>query len=182
MVDFEAAAFEAVEAASLNGEVMDQDRFEEVLGWCGRITAPFLLAEAWDTGVVGAAEVASCVGSVWSGSEFPDSALGHPRWRELFQAAGFTRDGEPAERPDQPLELWRGTVPERCRDWSWSTDRTLAERYANGGFRRPTGRLYRVVAPPATLLAAYNGRAESEYVIDTHGLDIMEWRSAGEAD
>ena len=48
------------------------------------------------------------------------------------------------------MELWRGSVPERRTDWSWTTRRTVAQEYAAGtGVRRPTtGRLFRTLAPP----------------------------------
>jgi hypothetical protein len=109
-------------------------------------------------------------------AEYPDAALDRPAWRQLFTAAGFTADGRPAERPAGPVELWRGSVPERRADWSWTTRRAVAEGYATGtGARRPTtGRLYRVVAPAAALLAHNTGRVEDEYVIDTGGLTIAE--------
>ncbi|MFD4320475.1 hypothetical protein [Streptomyces sp. NPDC058548] len=127
-----------------------------------------------DGGLVEAAALAVHIGPVWSATEFPDAALGHARWRELWRAAGFTRDGQPAARPGGPVELWRGSVPERRADWSWTTERAIAEEYAAGGYRREVGRLYRTVAPPGALLGAYNGRGEGEYVIDTDGLTIFE--------
>lgn len=108
-------------------------------------------------------------------AEYPDRALTREEWRDLFREAGFTIDGHPAPRPTQPVTLWRGSVPERRTDWSWSTARTVAEGYANGTrARRPQGRLYRVDAPPAALLAANMERDEAEYVVDTVGLRITE--------
>ncbi|MFI7337097.1 hypothetical protein ACIBUY_04055 [Streptomyces sp. NPDC050085] len=174
-MDMEAAAFATIKRAIGDG-VMNLERFDQVLAWGGRIAGPHLLSEAWDAGVIDGVTVTARIGDVWSLAEFPDAALGHARWRELFRVAGFTRNCEPAERPDQPLELWRGSVAERCRDWSWSTDHELALKYARGGYRRPPGRLYRMVAPPPALLAAYDGRGESEYVVDTDGILIEERR------
>jgi hypothetical protein len=49
-------------------------------------------------------------------SEYPDDALDREAWRTLFARADFTADGRPAERPAGPVELWRGSVPERRAD------------------------------------------------------------------
>ncbi|WP_413106176.1 hypothetical protein [Streptomyces sp. Inha503] len=69
--------------------------------------------------------------------------------------ARVVRRGRPAERPAGPVELWRGSVPERRSDWSWTTRRTVAGGYATGtGVHRPTtGCLYRTIASPSALLA-----------------------------
>jgi len=94
----------------------------------------------------------------------------------MFTAAGYTADGRPAPHPTSPVELWRGSVPARRADWSWTARRTVAEGYATGtGAHRPTtGRLYRTLAPASALLAYNSNRDEDEYVIDTRGLEITE--------
>lgn len=166
-VDMDAHAFATVTDAALAGDAWDVEQLGTVLNWAGRIAGPYLLWDAYDGGVIEGDTVASHIGRVWSRAELPDAALGHDRWRMLFGAAGFTRDGAPAARPSEPVELWRGSVPERRTDWSWSTDRETAGHYAAGSFWRPPGRLYRLVAPPAALLCANNGRDEYEYVVDT---------------
>jgi hypothetical protein len=171
--DLEAEAFEAVAQAAARGIVWSSADAERMLCWCGRIAAPYLLMDAWESGVLADADLAAHIGQAWSMAEFPDR-YGHDRWRELFHEAGFTLDGRPAQRPAAALELWRGSVPERRTDWSWTTERAVAEQYASGHYRRPVGRLYRVLAPPSAMLAANTGRDEAEYVIDTTGLDIIE--------
>ncbi|WP_406507649.1 hypothetical protein [Streptomyces sp. NBC_00212] len=141
----------------------------------GRNSGPGHLAEAVSDGKITNETVAALIGRVWSSAEFPDRHLDRDSWRWLFGLAGFTVDGKPAPRPTKPIVLWRGTVPERRTDWSWSTDRAVSERYASGGLNyRPPGRLYTVLAPPAALLCANTERGEAEYVIDTQGLDIRE--------
>jgi hypothetical protein len=151
------------------------DEFEQLLGYAGMRNGPALLFDAWAGRHITPETITATIGEVWSCAEYPDQNIDRDGWRILFRKAGFTIDGKPAERPTEPLTLWRGSVPERRRDWSWSTDRTVADGYANGtGARRPKGRLYRVVAPPEALLCANNGREEAEYVIDTRGLRITE--------
>lgn len=173
-VDLEGHAFGVVADAVAAGDIWGAEQLSTVLDWAGRIAGPYLLWEAHAGDLVDEAALAAHIGPVWSRTEFPDAALGHGRWRELWRSAGFTRDGRPAERPADPVELWRGSVPERRADWSWTTDRAVAEEYAAGGHSRAVGRLYRTVAPSGVLLGAYNGRGEAEYVVDTDGLTIIE--------
>ncbi|MFD8413973.1 hypothetical protein ACFV2Q_19815 [Streptomyces sp. NPDC059650] len=112
---------------------------------------------------------------VWSGAEYPHQNLDESLWRMLFEAAGYTVDGKAAERPTEPLTLWRGSVPGRRRDWSWTSDRTIAEEFAFKGVRgRPIGVVWETKVPPRSLLSFDNGREESEYVVDTHGLRIVQ--------
>ncbi|MGY1548283.1 hypothetical protein [Streptomyces sp. MN6] len=174
--DLGAEAFAAVAEAAGCGELLDAGRFAELLLMVGRLDGPALLFDAWSGETIDASTLTAHVGQVWSMAEYPDAALDRPAWRRLFAAAGFTTDGRPAERPADPVELWRGSVSERRADWSWSTRRAVAESYATGtGARRPTtGRLYRVVAPPSALLAHNTGRDEDEYVLDTDALTITE--------
>lgn len=103
----------------------------------GRCAGPGLLAAAYAAGKIEDSTVASLIGGIWSGAEYPD--------RELDRA-----------------------------DWSWTADRTTAERFAAGAGGRPAGRIYTLLAPPESLLCANNCRSESEYVVDTRGLDIRE--------
>ena len=67
-------------------------------------------------------------------AEFPDSELGRDAWRLLFLKVGYSVDGRTADRPSEPLTLWRGSVPERRADWSWTADREIAASYAAGSF------------------------------------------------
>ncbi|SMF64527.1 hypothetical protein [Streptomyces sp. Amel2xC10] len=148
----------------------DQDQADEALRSrsAERTYEQLLVADRLTT-----AELDYLIGGIWSGAEFPDRHLDRDTWRWLFKVAGFTIDGTSAERPAEPIVLWRGSVPERRTDWSWSTNRSIAEGYANGtAARRPTGRLYTVLAPPESLLCANNCRGEDEIVVDTRGLQI----------
>lgn len=175
-VDLAAQAFTAVTEAAARGELLGAGPLGDLLLLAERLDGPALLHTAWSSGAIDAHVLAVHVGRVWSMAEYPDAALGHPVWRRLFAAAGYTADGRPARPPAGPVELWRGSVPERRTDWSWTARRAVAEGYATGtGARRPTtGRLYRVLAPPPALLAHNTGRGEDEYVLDTHGLALTE--------
>jgi hypothetical protein len=159
----------------LAADHLTADELEYLICREGRNHGPAVLFDAWFGKRIDRDTLAAVIGGVWSGAEYPDQCIDRIGWRHLFRAAGFTIDGKPAQRPDDPIRLWRGTVPERRTDWSWTTDRTIAEGYANGtAARRPKGRLYTVLAPPEALLCANNCRDEAEYVVDTRGLQIRE--------
>jgi len=160
-------------ALAQHGQPLTTDELAVRLARAGRDYGPALLSAAWQQQYIDQAVLAAHVGDVWSGAEYPDRMLERDEWRALFAAAGYTVNGRPAPRPDGPLELWRGSVPERARDWSWTATRRIAEGYAAGtAARRPEGRLYRTVAPPEALLCHNTGRDEDEYVIDTSQLTI----------
>lgn len=97
--------------------------------------------------------------------------------------AGFTVDGSPAQRPNQPVTLWRGIVPRLRRRMSWTSDCLLAQKFALEGFReRPKGFVYQTSAPPEALLCVnHASRRESEYVINTKGLAIKAARADDES-
>jgi hypothetical protein len=146
---------------------LELDEFETQLGRVGRVNGPAFLCDAWQCEVISSDTLTAVIGHVWADAEYPNQNLDRELWRELFRAAGFTVDGKLAERPKEPVEVWRGSVPERRTDWSWSTDRTVAEKFAAGVRGRKPGRLYRLMAPPWSLLCANTERGEAEYVIDT---------------
>lgn len=145
-----------------------------LIGLAGRVNGPGFLAEALSEDKVTNGIVAALVGSVWSSAEYPDRELDHDTWRWLFDIAGFTVDGKRAQRPTEPMTLFRGSVPERRTDWSWSRTRAVAELFAAGPRGRGKGRLWVCEVPPESMLAVNTGRDEDEVVVDTRGLRITE--------
>lgn len=161
---------------ALRGDTLTADQWDDLACRAGRVHAPALLYAAWEGGVIADDVVAEVIGSVWAMAEYPDRSLARAEWRELFDAAGYTVDGHRSPRPAEPLVLWRGSVPERALDWSWSASREVAERYAAGRVAgRQPGRLYRAVVPPEALLCSNAGhdRGEAEYVVDTALVDAI---------
>ncbi|MEH0582816.1 hypothetical protein QA942_01380 [Streptomyces sp. B21-106] len=150
------------------------EELDWLIGLAGRAEGPQFLSEALSEDKITAATVTALVGPIWSSAEYPDRELDHDTWRWLFDVAGFTIDGKPADRPTEPLTLYRGSVPERCTDWSWTRTRAVAERFAEGPRGRGKGRLWVCEVPPAHMLAANTGRDEDEIVVDTRGLQIAE--------
>jgi hypothetical protein len=158
-------------------EPIGAEDFDTLLLQAGRAHVPYLVATAWAEDIITVSTLQAVIGWAWSGPEYPDEALDTDEWRYLFDSAGFTVDGKPAERPTEPIRLYRGTAyPYRCR-WSWTTDLSVAERFANRWDfveGRLPGRIFTMLAPPDFLLCQNNGRQEMEYVVDTRDLKIRE--------
>ncbi len=91
----------------------------------------------------------------------------------MFELSGYTVDGVPAHRPEESMVLYRGSVPELRKNWSWTDSRAVAEKYADGEhYSRPLGRVWTATVEPWRLMASNRDRAEREYVVDTDGLAI----------
>lgn len=133
-------------AVDLAGEVWSElananhwttDEVERRLQQVGRNYGPLLLAEAyWANDLTDSAAVTACVGPSCSMAEFPERSLDPDEWRQLFDAAGYTVTGEDglavrAVLPREPVVLWRGATQAGRLGWSWSSDRHVAERFAN---------------------------------------------------
>ncbi|SBT91376.1 hypothetical protein GA0115233_10308 [Streptomyces sp. DI166] len=146
-----------------------------LMGLAGRTSGPMFLEEALSEGKIADETVTALIGDVWSSAEFPDRHLDHDTWRWMFDVAGFTVDGKQAQRPTEPITLYRGSVPERRTDWSWTRDIRVAEKFAAGSPGRPPSRVWVCVVPPTAMLAVNTGRNEDEIVVDTRGLQITEY-------
>lgn len=138
------------------------------------------------------AEVAAgAVPHAWSAVEFPHQALAEGEWRELFDFAGYTREGVPADRPTEPLTLWRGALAEHRRGWSWTDDLDLARWFADRPLTDRRGRVWVATVEPARLLARISTfrtveparllaglsqaqTGEPQYVVDARGLDVAD--------
>jgi hypothetical protein len=153
---------------------LDTAELSWLMGLAGRTYGPMFLADAWDGSKVTDQTVADVIGDVWSSAEFPDRHLDRDTWRHLFNVAGFTRDGKRTSRPTEPMTLYRGSVPERRDDWSWTKDIEVAEKFAAGSPGRPKSQLWVCTVPPSHMLAANSYRDEDEVVVDTRGLHIAE--------
>ena len=102
-------------------------------------------------------------------AEWPANNLPAGQWVDLFEEAGFTRDGKPVPRPQRPVTLYRGCHHERRFGMSWTTDRAQAEWFVGRNLGRGVGRIYTHRAGAVELLAYIHesGRRENEYVLDS---------------
>jgi hypothetical protein len=139
---------------------------ERVVHRLGRVWGPYVL-DVLNTARALTPEVARLAGPIWGMAEYPEGSGGMPRatWFQVFALAGYTIDGEPAERPGGPVKLFRGAPRSRRFRMAWTDDLATAERFAHGGLRgREPGRLWAADVAPDRLLARIHedGRGESE--------------------
>jgi hypothetical protein len=106
----------------------------------------------------------------------PELTVNHERWRELFGRAGYTENGEPAEKPTGGnVILYRGTTAQFRQYWSWTPDLTFAAWHA----ARTRGRIWRAIVPRTNILASCMQQGDREYVVDTAGAVIQPFRETG---
>jgi hypothetical protein len=157
------------------GRVATAEELDSALPRVGRVYGPTLLSALLGHDLITGEDLTRLVGVVWSMAEYPDDALGHERWLELFTLAGYTVDGVLATRPSSSVTLYRGSVPERRADWSWTDSLDIAQSYAHGGIGgRPQSTVWTAEVDPARLLARISERDEDEYVVNTADLPIHE--------
>ncbi|MGO3320261.1 MAG: hypothetical protein ACTIL0_07105 [Microbacterium gubbeenense] len=118
-------------------------------------------------------DVAEAVQAVWSGAHLPAQNLGVLTWIDLFQIAGYTVDGKRAERPTEPVTLYRLAEPRFVHRLAWTASIDVAERFTEINRARygdRTRHIYTLTVQPERLLAHITDRDEDEYVTDTRGL------------
>lgn len=118
-------------------------------------------------------DIAEAVPDVWSGAHLPANSLGIRTWIDLFNRSGYTVDGKRAERPTEPLTLYRLAEPRFVHRLAWTGSLEVAEKFAVINKARYGDRprfIYTVTVPPERLLAHITDRDEDEYITDTRGL------------
>ena len=159
----------------LAADTLTGEELQYLIGRGGRDSGSWLLYTAYTEAKITDAVLAETIGGVWSMADRPDRDLDRDEWRMLFAAAGFTVDGERKPRPTEPMTLFRGSVPERQTDWSWTYSVDVATKYADGNMPgRAAGKLWVCEVPPEAMLAINTERDEDEIVVDTRGLNIRE--------
>jgi hypothetical protein len=92
---------------------LNRSEFDLCARAVGPYNAPALLSDLVSEGSLelGRLDMAGAVAAVWSTSAFAESALARVRWVELLRSNGFSVDGQRADLPAEPVQLWRGCVP-----------------------------------------------------------------------
>ena len=156
-----------------------QKQIETALSYVGRNGAPTLLWHLRQLGLLTRPAARRCVGDTWSMSD-GQVDLDLDLWLALFQWAGYTDSGKRADRPAEPLALYRGAPEESRYRWSWTEDLQLAQWFATRFSDRPghlPSKVWTAVVPPSRLLAHIVDcrPGEREYVVYTPGLEITEF-------
>lgn len=110
---------------------------------------------------------ADLVLDAWSHPEWPEAVLGTTRWVALFRSVGFaSRPPRPA--PTDGLQVFRGASWGRRRGMAWTTDRAVAQRFADRWSASGTsaGTVFAWWAPSRAVLAMIDDRNEAEVVVD----------------
>lgn len=152
-----------------SGGPMDLDTCLRVFARVERPWRPLLLRDLVDSGalVLGPA-VAAVVPLAWA-SGHPEDAVERGRWLEWFGAVGFTVEGTVAQRPGEPVTLYRGCTRGAVRRMAWTAEPAAAWVYAHGRVAgRLPGQIWAAVVAPEYLLACL--ARHREYVVDPCGL------------
>jgi hypothetical protein len=159
----------------LNGTV-DRPCYDQLARDVGIVHCSKLLRDLTAAGQLdlGDPSMSGIVAEAWASGE-PGSAscIGYGEWLQLFRLNGFTYLGEPAQRPGEPVTVYRGCTHEHRLGMSWSTEVGVARRFATEGMSsRPPGAVYVARVGPDYLLAFIEeGHEEYEWVVDPSGLN-----------
>lgn len=151
----------------LSDRELDAEMFTQACYALDRNEGPALLFDLYHAGALDLGYHPSVVADVWKMAEFPERHFEMPEtWRDLFEAAGYTHDGQPAPRPSAPVTVYRGCHHERRFGMAWTDDLERAQWFAARDLGKGAGRVYVHRAAPRELLAFIDGRHEREYVLD----------------
>lgn len=154
----------------------------EALRALGRATSPRyhpdLVLELFEAGALAREGLHKAAWRAWVATEYPEQNGGTERWQGLWESLGFIDDDGPAVRPAEPLRLYRGVGDEREVEegpygMSWTDDldqaQWFAERFSYG---QGEGMILVADVEPERLYAHFTERMESEWLVQTRGLDV----------
>lgn len=126
-------------------------------------SGPRFLHEWWTLGLIDTDGLRSNLLSVWTMAEYPEK-LGQRTWLDMFDSAGYVSDGP--SRPDEDITIYRGAPEWGRRRMSWTTEPSIATKFARKKTRQP-GEVWRATVPPHAVLAQIvEGRHEAEVVVN----------------
>jgi hypothetical protein len=147
---------------------------------------PLTLRDAVRAGRIPASDLPEIIANLWTWDDSPTSDLGETGWLEIFRAARFFSypplmvrqpDGTrvPLARPSSAVTLYRGSLPDRMRRMSWTSERDLAERLGRRHTPYGAAVLYKATVAANAILAYLERRAEGwTVVVDPAGLTSIE--------
>lgn len=158
----------------LNG-IVDRTLYDQLAGDVGIVHRSKLLRDLTAAGQLHLADrsMSGVVAEAWAlGEPGSASCIGYSEWLKLFRLNGFTYLGQPAQRPSEPVTVYRGCTHEYRHGMSWSIEVEVARRFATEGMSsRPPGTVCAARVDPDYLLAFIEeGHGEYEWVVDPSGL------------
>ncbi|MBC9958343.1 hypothetical protein [Yimella sp. cx-51] len=93
-------------------------------------------------------------------------------FRTLADGDGFTVAGQPAHRPERPLQLWRGATAINRTGVSWTSNPEIAQHFAHTR-QSPgqVGHVWTAHIPPGRMLAYLPD--EHEFIVDLAGMESL---------
>ena len=127
--------------------------------------APHLLISLWRVRRLKRNHLQAMLLNVWRSLDHPH-AWPMRTWRAMFRCAGFLSDDyEAAPKPTRPLTVYRGCTPTGRRGMSWTTERWIAEQFADKwvelGQATTYGHVYKARVAPGNVLARIYGPQET---------------------
>src|SRR6266851_2001650 len=150
------------------------------------VQPPLALRDALRAGRIPAGDLPEIIADIWTWDDSPTSVLRESDWLEIFRAAGFFSypplvvrqpDGTtvPLARRGSAVTLYRGSLPDRMRRMSWTSERDLAEQLGRRHTRYGAAVLYKATVAPGAILACLERRGEGwTVVVDPAGLTKIE--------
>jgi hypothetical protein len=141
----------------------------------GSPDGPQLLWDAFQAGQLTESDPREVIPLIWAYMDWPEAAIGAPRWTTLFRAAGFFTVPTTLAAPTQPITLYRGTTENRARSMAWSWGKTKAEQFRDRYRKqRKDAHLYTTTVDPDGVLALFNFRGEREAIVDPQFLTAVD--------
>lgn len=115
---------------------------------------------------------------LWSGSDPDDTNL---EYLELFrrraagEARGYAFDKRPLPRGRKPLTVYRGQRADDPWGLSWTLDRNIAVKFAQGAGARcaVNGTVFNMQVERKHILAFITGRGEAEVIVDIEKVGLL---------
>lgn len=181
-----------------DAEHLDRTELDRCIRAVGPDNAPGLLCDFAGDGVLDLArpDMSGVVAAVWAASAHAPSAMAVSLWLSLFHGDGFSINGHRANRPLEPVRVFRGCVPlvryfgsdmrlvdtddrgcpldpadvvevrDTRLDLAWTSSLLAARRHARHCLPLRRGQVFAATVAPKYLLAIIG----ADYVVDPAGL------------
>jgi hypothetical protein len=88
----------------------------------GRTNGPFIVSQLFESGLLREEDLPALVTAAWSMAEFPMRMIPRLEWIRMWDSAGYSVDGRPAQRPIGSRTLYRGAPRSRRFGFAWTSD------------------------------------------------------------